>query len=237
MNQCNTKFLNEISKKSLISWFLKELTFVLPCLGKPSLDLRTRLRQTIERDLPYCKLKVMFRSKCRLKTLFQFKNPFEEKICSGIIYHYMCSKCKVTYNGKTFHHFYTRATEHMGISNLIKKHLKNVKESAISDHLLQCDCTINFEDFSILATDCNKFKSLPRETLLIKRDKAILNRTIKSFLLELFDSDGSFICNITWLSDFNLIYNSILFCVLTELGYVLNVMSKRNENVVLKMLW
>ena len=85
MNQCNTKFLNEISKKSLISWFLKELTFVLPCLGKPSLDLRTRLRQTIERDLPYCKLKVMFRSKCRLKTLFRFKNPFEEKICSGIL--------------------------------------------------------------------------------------------------------------------------------------------------------
>ena len=224
-----------LSKKSLISWFLKELTFALPYLGKPSLDLRTRLRLTIERDLPYCKLKVMFRSKCRLKTPFQSKNPFEEKIYSGIIYRYMCSKCKVTYNGKTFYHFYTRATEHMGISNLIKKHLKNVRER--DRHLLQCNCTINFEDFSILATDCNKFKSLPRESFLIKRDKAILNRTIKSFLLELFDSDGSFICNITWLSHFVLIYNSILFCVLTELGYVLNVMSRRNENVVLKMFW
>ena len=31
----------------------KELTFVLPYLGKLSLDLRTRLRQTIERDLPH----------------------------------------------------------------------------------------------------------------------------------------------------------------------------------------
>ena len=99
----------------------------------------------------------------------------------------MCSNCKVTYYGKTFHHFYTTAAEHIGISNLTEKHLKNVKQSAISDHLLQCNCTINFDDHSILATDYNKFKLLPRESLLIKRDKPILNRTIKLFPLELFD--------------------------------------------------
>ena len=61
------------------------------------------------------------------------------------------------------------------------------KESAISDHLLKCNCVINFDDFSILTTDSNKFKLLLRESLLIKRDKPILNRTIKSFSLELFD--------------------------------------------------
>ena len=64
---------------------------------------------------------------------------------------------------------------------------KTLKQSAISDHLLQCNCAINFDDFSILATDYNKFKLLLRESLLIKRDKPILNRTIKSFPLELFD--------------------------------------------------
>ena len=36
----------------------KELTFVLPYLGKLLLDLKIRLRRTIERNLPYCKLKV-----------------------------------------------------------------------------------------------------------------------------------------------------------------------------------
>ena len=50
-----------------------ELTFILPYLGKLSFDLRTRLRQTIERDLPYCKLKIIFRSKSRLNTQFRFK--------------------------------------------------------------------------------------------------------------------------------------------------------------------
>ena len=180
MNQCIKKFLNKLFIK-------KDLTFVLPYLAKLSFDLRTRLRRTIERDLPYSKLKIIFRSKCRLNTLFQFKDPLEKKIQSGSIYRYTCSNCKVTYYGKTFRHFYTTAAEHMGISNLTGKRLKNVKQSAISDHLLQCNCAINFDDFSILATDCNKFKLLLGENLLIKRDKPILNRTIKSFPLELFD--------------------------------------------------
>ena len=165
----------------------RELTFVLPYLGKLSLDLRTRPRRTIERDLPYCKLKIIFRSKCRLNTLFRFKDPLEKKIRSGIIYRYTCSNCKVTYYGKTFGHFYTRAAEHMRISNLTGKCLENVKQSAISDHLFQCNCAINFDDLSILARDCNKFKLLVRETLLIKSDRPILNKTIKLFPWELLD--------------------------------------------------
>ena len=144
----------------------RELTFLLPYLGKRSFDLRTRLRRTIERDLPNCKLKIIFRSKCRLNTLFQFKDLLKKKIHSGIIYRYTCSNCKVTYYGKTFRLFYTRAAEHMGISSLTGKRLKKVKQSAISDHLLQCNCIITFDVFKLLL----------RESLLIKRDKPFLNR-------------------------------------------------------------
>ena len=60
-------WISYLSEKTLIS---RELTFVLPYLGKLSLDLRTRLRQTIKRDLPYCKLKIIFRSKCRPSVTF-----------------------------------------------------------------------------------------------------------------------------------------------------------------------
>ena len=189
VNQCIKKFLSKVFIKKELNFMVpkKELILVLPYLGELSFDLRTRLRRTIERNLPYCKLKIIFRSKCRLNTLFQFKDLLEKKIRSGIIYRYTCSNCKVTYYGKTLRHFYTRAAEHMGISNLTGKGLKSVKQSAISDHLLQCNCAINFDDFSILATDCNKLKLLLRESLLINRDKPILNRTIKSFPLKLFD--------------------------------------------------
>ena len=45
----------------------------------------------------------------------------------------------------------------------------------------------NLFDFDILAADSKKFKLLLRDSLLIKRDRPILNRTIKLFSLELFD--------------------------------------------------
>ena len=72
----------------------------------------------------------------------------------------------------------------MGISNLTGKRIKNAKESAVSEHLLQCDCTIDFDNFNIIASDTNSFRLLIKESLLVKRDKPVLNRTVKSFPLK-----------------------------------------------------
>ena len=66
-----------------------------------------------------------------------------------MIYRCVCSNCKVTFYRKIFHHFYTRAVEHMGISNFTRKCLKNGKESVKPDQVLQYDCPINFDDFSV----------------------------------------------------------------------------------------
>ena len=77
------------------------------------------------------------------------------------------ASCNTTYYSKTYQHFFARAAEHMGISNLTGKRVKNVKESAVFDHLLQCNCAINFDHFDVLASDTNSFK----KSLLIKRDK------------------------------------------------------------------
>ena len=76
---------------------------------------------------------------------------------------------------------------YMGISNLTDKRVKNVKESAVSDHPLQCDCTIDFNHFDILTSDTNNFRLIIKESLLIKRDQPVLNCTVKSFSLKLFD--------------------------------------------------
>ena len=134
-------------------------------------------KRTIEGNLTHCKLKVIFRSKCRLNTLLCFKDSLEKKICSGIIY-YTCSNSKATDFGKSFRHIYTRASKHIEISNLSETRLKIFKHSATSYHLLQCNCTINFNDFDILVADSNKFKSLLTESLLITRDKPIFNKTL-----------------------------------------------------------
>ena len=63
-------------------------------------------------------------------------------------------------NFSNFRTFLTRAAEHMGISNLTGKHLKCVKQSAVSYHLLECNCSIDFDHFDILASDANRFKLL-----------------------------------------------------------------------------
>ena len=98
------------------------------------------------------------------------KDSLQKKICSDVVHRYMCSNCKVTYYGKIYHHFFTRAAEHVGISNLTGKRLKCVKQSAVSDHLLECNCSIDSDHFDILASDANKFRLLIKETLLIKCD-------------------------------------------------------------------
>ena len=62
-----------------------------------------------------------------------------------------------------------------------------MKDSAVSDHLLQCNCTIHFDHFDILATNASKLNLSVMESLLIERRNPVLNRTIKSFPLELYD--------------------------------------------------
>ena len=149
------------------------------------MQLRTRLVNSIESNLKYYKHKVTFQSPCKLNSLFRYKDSLQKKIRSDIVYRYMWSNCKVTYYGKTYRQFFTRAAEQMGISNLTGKRLKCVKKSAVSDHLFECNCSI--DHFDILASDSNKFRLLNKESLLIKRDQPQLNKTIKSFPLKLFD--------------------------------------------------
>ena len=75
----------------------------------------------------------------------------------------------------------------MGISKLTGERAKNMKKSAVSDHLLQSDCRIDFDHFDILASDNNSFRLLIKESLLMKHDKTISNSTVISFPLKLFD--------------------------------------------------
>ena len=52
------------------------------------------------------------------------------------------------------------SAEYMDISSLTGKHLKCVKQSAVSDHLLECNCSIDFDHFDILASDTNRLDFL-----------------------------------------------------------------------------
>ena len=163
---------------------------MLPFLGPTSLQIRTRISKLITEKLPYCNLKVIFRSTKRLSNCFSFKDRLPNLLCSGLVYKFSCSDCNVTYYGKTIRHFKVRMSEHLGISPLTGKKTKpSYLTTAVLDHILTSSCSpANFDNFSILARESNDFKLTLMESLLIERDRPFLNRSIKSLLLELFSA-------------------------------------------------
>ena len=98
----------------------------------------------------------------------------------------MCSCCNTAYYGQTQRHFFVRASEHLGITPLSGKFVKTAKKSAIFDRMLLDGHKASCDNFSILLKENNAFKLQLKESLLISRDKPILNRNIYSFPLELF---------------------------------------------------
>ena len=152
VNHFIKEFLNNLFVERDLNFTVprRELICVLPYLGKASLDLGTKLRRTFGRNSPFCKLKIIFRSKCRLNTLFHFKDSFEKKVRSGIVYRYRYSNCKVTHYGRTFCHFISARQNTWGSLSLYQNAKRTLSRSAISDQLLQCNCTINFDNFGIL---------------------------------------------------------------------------------------
>ena len=57
----------------------------------------------------------------------------------------------------------------MNVPNLTGKRLKNIKDSAVSHHLLQCKYTFD-RDFDILSIDASKCYPLGKESLLIEHE-------------------------------------------------------------------
>ena len=98
----------------------------------------------------------------------------------------MCGRCNSTYYREMDRHLKVRSGEHIGISPLTFKKTKPSKEGAIGEHLLNCNNILSFEEFTILANGNNKFVFEIKESLLIKRERSILNcffLTIVSFLI------------------------------------------------------
>ena len=103
----------------------------------------------------------------------------------------MCNCCHATYYGQTQRHFFVRASQHLGITPFTSKFVKTPKKSAIFDHMIldghKDFDNKSFDNFSILLKVSNPFKLRLKESLLISRDKPILNKNIYSFPLEMFD--------------------------------------------------
>ena len=81
-------------------------------------------------------------------------------LLSGLANQYKRGGCNATYYGKTKRHFKLRICEHLDILHLTEKKVKidNNKLTAIQEHLLCCNYSPSFDDFSILIRESNDFK-------------------------------------------------------------------------------
>ena len=170
--------------------YLKEM-FLLSyrSLGSTSFQIRKKLQKLFSDKLTSCNLKIVFTSSVRVKSFFTFKDKLPKMLLSGLVYQYKCGGCNATYYGKTKRHFKVRICEHLGISHLTEKKVKidNNKLTAIQEHLLCCNYSPSFEDFSMLTWESSEFKLKITESLLIARDKPILNKADFSLPLSYFN--------------------------------------------------
>ena len=189
VNNCIKNFLNKKFSNTPVTLTVKknELFIVLPYLGNLSLALRTRLQNSINKNLSFCKIKVIFKSTTRLSNFFHFKDKVPFNLCSNVVYKFSCGRCNATYYGKTCRHSNVRVGEHSGISPLTGKKWKARKTTAVKDHMLFCDHIVSLDDFKILTSSNSGFPLKIKESLLILRHKPELNRNEKSLPLCSFD--------------------------------------------------
>ena len=99
----------------------------------------------------------------------------------------IATSCNESYYGESIRHLDARSGEHIGVSPRTGKKVKSSNNSAICDNLLHCNSLPSFGNFSVLAHENKRHLLEIKESLLIMRDKPLLNRNINSALLYLFD--------------------------------------------------
>ena len=150
-------------------------------MGMISTELKVKIHKTFKQLLPACEVRVIFKVSLRTKNYFNFKDKIKQELRSLLVYNFNCNNCNAECIGKAKRHYRTRASEHIGVSPLTVKCVKNNSQtSAVHDHMLFCKTVVCPEDFSILANSSCNFKLEIQESILIKLLKPTLNKKISS---------------------------------------------------------
>ena len=123
---CNRKFFDKLytTKKIYQTVEEKQLLIVVPFLGHLSFETTNRSNSCIRNQLPFCSFRTAFQSKSCLSILFKVKDSIPKYLHSYLIYKFLCS-CNRT--DETERHLLVQPPEHLGITQLTKKQVKNLK--------------------------------------------------------------------------------------------------------------
>ena len=107
--------------------------------------------------------------------MFKFKGSNPLYFCSHLICKFQCSNFNITYYDETERHLKVRADQHLSASPLMGKRVNNNKKSSVKDHCLLSRHVCSFDDFTVLNYKSHKFKRLIKVSLLVTKDKPLLN--------------------------------------------------------------
>ena len=187
--RCFKLFLNiiHILKEKVPTVGKKPPRLVLPYLGTISFQTTTKLQESIKKVLHCCKLQVIFKGPNKLCHNFRFKNPVPQILTSGMVCKFQWWLCNESYYGECIRHLALRSGEHIDVSSSTNKRAQPKKDSAVSHHLLKCNYSPTFQDFSALCHENKKYLLELKESLLIMRDRPSMNWNVLSALLYLFE--------------------------------------------------
>ena len=188
IDKCISKFMNKlyIKKPVMLTVPKKQLYSVLPSMKKMSALVKSALIRPLHKRLPFCKVKIIFKTCNRLKNYFSFKDAFPELLRPCQIYNFACGSCNASYIGKTFRHTKVRVSEHQGESPRTGRHFRGTLSTSVRDHMLDCSHVVAWDDFKLLGRESNHWLLKIKDTLFIKRDRPLLYKNIYSRVLFLF---------------------------------------------------
>ena len=181
-----SKFTNKlyIKKPVMLTVPKKQLYLVLPFMGKMSALVKSVLVKSLHKRLPFCKIKIVFKTSNRLINYFSFKDLVHEPLHSCQIYNFTCVSCNASYIVTIFRHMKVKVSEHQGVPPRTGKHLKGTLSTSMRDHMLDCHHVVAWDHFEVLARESNHWFLEIMESLCIKRDRPSLNKN--SYSQELF---------------------------------------------------
>ena len=190
VDKCIFKFFNKLYEKKdpVHTAPKKELTLILPFLGTTSWKIKNDLIRTFRKMVPFCNLKIVFKTHKRLSSCFTFKDKFPKSLMSGVIYKYTCAKCNLSYIGCTKRFWEKRLEEHLHVSALTGKPLNGMQIFAPMQHV-RVSCpgrNISRDDFTIIGHEKDKYLIQLKESILISTSRPKLNGNITSVPLTLF---------------------------------------------------
>ena len=162
---------SSIKKPVMFTVPKKKLCLVLALIGEMSALVKFGLIRSLHKRLPFCKVKIVFKTSNRLKIYFSFKDVVPEPLRFCQIYNFTCGSCNVSYIGETFCHLKVRVSEHQGVSPRTGKHLKGTLSASLRDHILDCNHVVAWNDFEVLGKEPNHWLLEIMESLFIKRDR------------------------------------------------------------------